>query len=131
EIVMQTRLIMDTCCINMDFKTDKTKSTFKGSREADREYLKRLALAGMQYRYGKDNKEAQQRVDKELRIIDNQGFNAYFLITHDIIQYARHRGFYYVGRGSGANSIIAFCLQITDVDPIELDLYFERFLNPN
>lgn len=131
EIVMQTRLVMDTCSISMDFKTDKTKSTFKGSRDADREYLKQLAVAGMHYRYGKDNKEAQQRVDKELRIIDNQGFNAYFLITHDIIQYARHREFYYVGRGSGANSIVAYCLQITDVDPIELDLYFERFLNPN
>ena len=131
EIMMQTRLVMESCSIAMDFKKDKTQSTFKGSREADREYLKQLATAGMHYRYGKDNKEAQQRIDKELRIIDSQGFNAYFLITHDIIQYARHRGFYHVGRGSGANSIIAFCLQITDVDPIELDLYFERFLNPN
>ena len=131
EIVLQTQLVMDSCSISIDFKKDKTKSTFKGSREADREYLKQLAITGMHYRYGKDNKEAQQRIDKELRIIDSQGFNAYFLITHDIIQYARHRNFYYVGRGSGANSIVAFCLQITDVDPIELDLYFERFLNPS
>ena len=58
-------------------------------------------------------------------------FNAYFLITWDIIRYGQSRGFYHVGRGSGANSIVAFCLEITDVDPIELDLYFERFLNPH
>ncbi|HEY8661322.1 MAG TPA: DNA polymerase III subunit alpha, partial [Hanamia sp.] len=65
------------------------------------------------------------------KIIDELGFNAYFLITWDIIRYAQSRSFYHVGRGSGANSIVAYCLQITDVDPIELDLYFERFLNPH
>ena len=59
------------------------------------------------------------------------GFSAYFLITWDVIRYAQSRGFFFVGRGSGANSIVAYCLQITDVDPIELDLYFERFLNPS
>ncbi len=58
-------------------------------------------------------------------------FSAYFLITWDIIRYSQNRGFFFVGRGSGANSIVAYCLQITDVDPIELDLYFERFLNPS
>ena len=84
----------------------------------------------MRARYGSKNKEAEERVKKELKIINEQGFNAYFLITWDIIRYARNRQFFYVGRGSGANSIIAYCLNITDVDPIELDLYFERFLNP-
>src|SRR5258708_800880 len=68
---------------------------------------------------------------RELRIIDEMGFNAYFLITLDMVRYAQSRGFYHVGRGSGANSLVAYCLQITDVDPIELDLYFERFLNPH
>jgi DNA polymerase-3 subunit alpha len=55
------------------------------------------------------------------------GFNAYFLITWDIIRYAKSRDFFYVGRGSGANSIIAYCLEITDVDPLELDLYLSVF----
>ena len=73
---------------------------------------------------------AKERVNKELEIIDKSGFNAYFLITWDIVRYAKNRGFYYVGRGSGANSVVAYCLRITDVDPIELNLYFERFLNP-
>ncbi|MEO5890114.1 MAG: hypothetical protein ABIQ31_07670 [Ferruginibacter sp.] len=56
-------------------------------------------------------------------------FCAYFLITWDIIRYSMGRGYYHVGRGSGANSTVAYCLRITDVDPLELDLYFERFLN--
>jgi len=89
-----------------------------------------LTADGFAFRYGK-NKIATERVTKELKIIDELGFNAYFLITWDIIRYAQSRGFYHVGRGSGANSIVAYCLQITDVDPIELDLYFERFLNPH
>ncbi len=70
-------------------------------------------------------------LNKELRIIDEMGFTAYFLITWDMIRYAQSRGFYHVGRGSGANSLVAYCLQITEVDPIELELYFERFLNPH
>src|SRR5690606_22414564 len=55
---------------------------------------------------------------------------SYFLINHDIVNYAKSKGFFHVGRGSGANSIIAYIIGITDVDPIDLDLYFERFINP-
>jgi DNA polymerase III alpha subunit len=84
----------------------------------------------MKYRYGDSNKEALKRVTDELAIIDRLGFSAYFLITWDVIRYSMSRGYYHVGRGSGANSVVAYCLRITDVDPIELDLYFERFLNP-
>ena len=58
------------------------------------------------------------------------GFCAYFLIVWDIVRFAIKQGLYHVGRGSGANSMVAYCLKITDVDPVELDLYFERFLNP-
>lgn len=130
DIVLQTRIVTDSCHISMAFREDKTKSSYKGSAVADRQYLEALALEGMVYRYGAAHPEAQQRIKRELEIINEQGFNAYFLITWDVIRYARHRGFYHVGRGSGANSIVAFCLRITDVDPIELDLYFERFLNP-
>ena len=54
---------------------------------------------------------------------------AYFLINWKILRYARSKGYFYVGRGSGANSLIAYLLRITDVDPIDLDLYFERFIN--
>jgi len=78
----------------------------------------------------KNNKQAAKRVTNELEIIDKLGFSSYFLITWDIIRYSLSRGFYHVGRGSGANSVVAYCLKITDVDPIELNLYFERFINP-
>ncbi|NNV57275.1 DNA polymerase III subunit alpha [Limnovirga soli] len=129
-IVTNTYKLMDNCSIEMDFKTDKNKKIFSSTKEDDRILLKKLTADGFAFRYGK-NKLAAERVAKELKIIDELGFNAYFLITWDIIRYAQSRGFYHVGRGSGANSIVAYCLQITDVDPIELDLYFERFLNPH
>src|SRR5690606_11918237 len=117
--------------IDLDFQTDKTRKTFGGSAEDDRILLAKLAGDGLLTRYGKQNKIAAARLQKELKIINDLGFNAYFLINHDIVRYAQSRGFYYVGRGSGANSIVAYCLRITDVDPIELNLYFERFLNPH
>lgn len=89
-----------------------------------------MAFDGMLHRYGRNNREAYRRVEKELEIIGKMHFASYFLIAADIVRYSMSRGFYHVGRGSGANSIVAYCLNITDVDPIELDLYFERFLNP-
>ncbi|WP_462249876.1 DNA polymerase III subunit alpha, partial [Ferruginibacter sp.] len=129
-IVTNTYKLIDSCHIEMDFKTDKNKKIFSSTKEDDRILLKKLTADGFAFRYEK-NKIATERVTKELKIIDELGFNAYFLITWDIIRYAQSRGFYHVGRGSGANSIVAYCLQITDVDPIELDLYFDRFLNPH
>ena len=78
----------------------------------------------------RQNNEAKKRIKHELEIIDKLGFSAYFLITWDIVRYSMARGFYHVGRGSGANSVVAYCLKITNVDPIDLNLYFERFINP-
>lgn len=130
EIIENTRKLLNECSIDFDFETIKNKKTFTGTASDDRLLLKKLAIEGLEYRYGKNNKEAGKRVQHELDIIDQLQFGAYFLITWDIIRYSMSRGFYHVGRGSGANSIVAYCLRITDVDPIELDLYFERFLNP-
>jgi DNA-directed DNA polymerase III PolC len=131
SIVMNTLKLLDACSLTMDFNSDKTKKIFSASPTDDRILLEKLAIDGLKHRYGNRNKKAKERLQKELTIIDQLNFNAYFLITWDIIRYAQSRKFYYVGRGSGANSIVAYCLQITDVDPIELDLYFERFLNPH
>jgi len=130
HIVQQTLRIMEACELHFDLRAHRNKKYFLGSADADREKLRALAYEGMLYRYGPDNEEAKFRIEKELKIIEDQHFNSYFLITHDIIHYALHKGYFYVGRGSGANSIIAYCLRITDVDPIALNLYFERFLNP-
>jgi DNA polymerase-3 subunit alpha len=129
-IVTNTYKLMDACSITIDFDTDKNKRYYSASEEDDRILLSKLAKDGFLRRYSKKNKIALERLEKELRIINDLGFNSYFLINNDIVQYATRRGFYHVGRGSGANSIVAYCLGITDVDPIELNLYFERFLNP-
>jgi error-prone DNA polymerase len=128
-IITNTYRLFDACSIDMHFGGDKNKKIYSASREDDRVLLEKLARDGFILRYGAD-KRAAERLVKELKIIDEMNFNAYFLITWDMIRYARGRGFYHVGRGSGANSLVAYCLRITNVDPIELDLYFERFLNP-
>lgn len=130
EIIRNTEKIIEQCAIGFDFKTNKNKKTFSQSAYDDRLLLEKLALDGMSYRYGKNNPVARERIRHELSIIDKLGFSSYFLITWDIVRYSISRGFYHVGRGSGANSIVAYCLRITDVDPIQLNLYFERFLNP-
>ncbi len=130
EILRNTEKLMDACSIDFDFKACKNRKTFTGNRYDDLILLEKLAMDGLQYRYGNGHGEARQRIRHELEIIDKMGFASYFLITWDIIRYSMSRGFYHVGRGSGANSIVAYCLRITDVDPIELDLYFERFINP-
>lgn len=129
-IVTNTYQLIEGIRLDFEPQTDKNKKTLTASLEDDKAFLDKLARDGCIQRYGRKNKLAYDRVSKELAIIDQLGFNAYFLMTWDIIRYAQSRGYYYVGRGSGANSIVAYCLQITDVDPIELDLYFERFLNP-
>lgn len=129
-IISNTFKLLDSCSIDIEFHTDKTKKIYSATKADDKRFLEKLAFDGMKRRYGLRNQVAKERVIKELKIIDELGFNAYFLITWDIIRYAKDQKFFYVGRGSGANSIVAYCLDITDVDPIELDLYFERFLNP-
>ncbi len=130
QIIKNTEKLAGDCSIDFDYQSVKNKKTFTGSRYDDRILLEKLARDGLDYRYGKHNREAPERVKKELEIIHKMGFSAYFLIAWDIIRYSMSRGFYHVGRGSGANSVVAYCLKITNVDPIELNLYFERFINP-
>jgi DNA polymerase-3 subunit alpha len=130
EILDNTVNLLNDCNLSFDFETHKNKKLFSASRYDDKLLLEKLAWDGMIYRYGGKNSEARKRIQHELEIIDNLGFSAYFLITWDIVRYSMARGFYHVGRGSGANSIVAYCLKITNVDPIDLNLYFERFINP-
>jgi DNA polymerase-3 subunit alpha len=130
EIISNSEELLNDCKLSIDFRTQKNKKIFSASRYDDKLLLEKLAWDGMIYRYGKSNNEAKKRICHELEIIDRLGFSAYFLITWDIVRYSMARGFYHVGRGSGANSIVAYCLKITNVDPIDLNLYFERFINP-
>ncbi|MBK9453779.1 MAG: hypothetical protein IPN95_31180 [Bacteroidetes bacterium] len=130
-MVTNTMRLLEQCGFEMTFDRPKNKLHFTGSKSDDRHLLEKLAYDGLHYRYGSGNKKARERVENELQVIDRLGFSAYFLITWDFIRYGQLRGFFHVGRGSGANSIVAYCMGITDVDPIDLDLYFERFLNPH
>jgi DNA polymerase-3 subunit alpha len=127
-LISCTQQLMEACGTDMELKTDKNKKTFTDSLQEDQKLLRKLTLDGMTHRY-KNDPVIMERIEKELKVVNDLNFNSYFLIVWDVVRFAREKGFYYVGRGSGANSIIAYCLKITDVDPIKLDLYFERFLN--
>ena len=130
KVVQNTRRILESCSISFETGLQRNRLTFMGSKEGDLNLLTKLAENGCVRRYGPGHKRAQERVRKELKMIAEMDFATYFLITWDIIRYAESAGYHHVGRGSGANSIVAYCLYITDVEPLELDLYFERFINP-
>ncbi len=100
--------------------------------EDEHAYLRERVFEGMRRRYGDPPPaEAVERAEMELGVIHRMGFDAYFLIVWDFVTYAKRNGIAVgPGRGSAAGSLVAFCLQITDVDPLRYDLLFERFLNP-
>ena len=131
-ILENTEKLLNKCSIHFDFSKDRKPQnlkTYLGSVEEDEQLLDQLCAEGLPYRYEEVNDSIKNRLNKELELIKKMGFVSYFLINWEIVSEARRRGFFYVGRGSGANSIVAYLLRITDVDPMELDLYFERFIN--
>ncbi len=94
-------------------------------------YLKTLSFQGLKERYGEVTEEIRKRCEYELSVIIKMGFTGYYLIVWDFINFAKKRGIPVgPGRGSGAGSITAYALKITDIDPLKYDLLFERFLNP-
>jgi DNA-directed DNA polymerase III PolC len=131
QLIKNTQYILDTCeiTINITSEQPKNQRTYTKSADLDFKLLKKLAYGGLHYRYKKIGRRVFERLEKELNIIQEKQFVSYFLINWRILKYARSKGYFYVGRGSGANSVVAYLLRITDVDPIELDLYFERFIN--
>jgi len=132
HILKNTARLLGQCSITFDFSTARSPQNLKaytGSIDDDYTLLKKLCKKGLKYRYTTITPEIQKRLNKELKLIKHMEFVSFFLINWRIIQYAKAQGYYHVGRGSGANSIVAYLLEITDVDPIELDLYFERFMN--
>jgi error-prone DNA polymerase len=131
QITVNTQNVLDQCSFEFEFSTPRNKKYYTGSKEGDLKLITRLAYQGLAERYGANDEVAKKRVEKELKVIDELNFCGYFLITWDIVQYSNSMGFMHIGRGSGANSIISYCLGITNICPIELDLYFERFLNLN
>ncbi|QTY26745.1 DNA polymerase III subunit alpha [Flavobacterium sp. CS20] len=112
-----------------EFK-DKKDAEDKGKR-GENAYLKHITYQGAKERYGDITKDIKERLDFELSVIAKTGYPGYFLIVEDLIREARKMGVSveYV-RGSAAGSAVAYCLKITNIDPIKYDLLFERFLNP-
>lgn len=132
HIWRNTQRLLDSCSIDFDFSPQRphqNKLSYTGDRAKDEAMIEDLCLEGLKYRYPEVTEDIRQRIHKELTLIKQMDYVPFFLVNWDIINYAKGQGYYHVGRGSGANSIVAYLLGITDVDPIELDLYFERFMN--
>lgn len=149
QAIKNSRVIADLC--NVDIELGKILipkfPTPKG--ETEKSYLDRLVYKGMAVRYhGKSVDEADKmsnedvkkllteeqlaRLDMEFEVLDKMGYNGYFLIVQDFINWGKAKGIIFgPGRGSAAGSIIAYVLNITDLDPLKYDLLFERFLNPD
>lgn len=128
-LLRQAQQVLEDCTVLLPDEASLNLQTYTGSKQKDLCLLKKLAYDGIAYRYPTVDFKVKERIEKELELIAKKNFVSYFLINWDIVNYAQKRGYFYVGRGSGANSIVAYLLKITDVDPIELDLYFERFIN--
>ena len=132
QAIDNTQKIADMC--NFDFEFGKTKlpNFIVPQGYSHYEYFKKKSYEGLENRYGKNPDSLYvDRLEYELSVIENMGYVDYFLIVADFIQYARDNGIPVgPGRGSGAGSICAYCMGITNVDPIKYNLIFERFLNP-
>ena len=109
----------------------EAKDNEDGGKRGENAYLKHLTFEGAKERYGELSEDIKERLEFELSVIANTGYPGYFLIVEDFIREARKMGVSVgPGRGSAAGSAVAYCLKITNIDPIKYDLLFERFLNP-
>lgn len=131
EALENTQRIADRCNVTIEFgKFHLPKFEIPGGISSY-EYLKGLVNEGMTERYPEDDGTVRARMEYELDTINMMGYVDYFLIVWDFIRYARQNGIKVgPGRGSAAGSVVAYCLHITNVDPIKYGLIFERFLNP-
>jgi DNA polymerase III subunit alpha len=132
EAIANTLQIAERCSVELELGKQLIPSYATPDGSSERDYLRARVLEGLQSRYGAPPPaQALERMEMELGVIDRMGFGAYFLIVWDFVRYAKENGIAVgPGRGSAAGSIVAYCLQITDVDPLRYDLLFERFLNP-
>ena len=150
EIILNTKRVAEK--VNFEFEFGKIlipKFPLPDGEESEKDFLDKLVFQGLGERYAgipvdevkkmtipeireKLSKEVIERVDMELGVLDGMGYNGYFLIVQDFINWGKSQGIVFgPGRGSAAGSIIAYALHITDLDPLEYDLLFERFLNPD
>jgi DNA polymerase-3 subunit alpha len=132
EAIASTLEIAERCSVELELGKQLIPSFKTEDGSSEREYLRARVMEGLRLRYGDPPPAAAvERMETELDVIDRMGFNAYFLIVWDFVKFAKENGIAVgPGRGSAAGSIVSYCLAITDVDPLQYDLLFERFLNP-
>ncbi len=130
--VKNTVLIAERCNVEFEFGKIKLPKYVAEGVDDNEEYFRTLCINGMNRRYGESlTQEIKSRMEYELDVISEMGYVDYFLIVWDFIEYARKNKIPVgPGRGSGAGSLCAYCIGITDIDPIRYNLLFERFLNP-
>jgi DNA polymerase-3 subunit alpha len=134
EAISNTVAIAERCDLKLEFGTSKFPEYEAPAGKPREQYLRELCSAGLRKRFG-DRAETDAkllaRLNKELDVLEKTGFVSYFLIVWDFIHFAKERGIPVgPGRGSAAGSLIAYVLEITDIDPLQFGLQFERFLNP-
>lgn len=132
EAADNTVKIAQRCQVELEFGKTKLPAFFTPDGSDNLEFFRRLCQEGLIRRYGEDPpQEYRDRLEYEIRVISQMGYVNYYLIVWDFIRYARSVGIPVgPGRGSGAGSLAAYCVGITNVDPMRYDLLFERFLNP-
>ena len=131
EAIENTNVIAQQCDVGLDFSARHLPVFTVPEGFGNTEYLQKVSLEGLAQRYQTVTDAHKERLLYELSVIDNMGFTDYFLIVWDFIRFARERGILVgPGRGSAAGSLVAYVLRITDIDPLEYALLFERFLNP-
>ena len=134
ETISNTIAIAERCNLKLEFGTSKFPEYEAPAGKTRRQYLRELCAEGLRKRFGERaaaDEELRARLNKELDVLEKTGFVSYFLIVWDFIHFARQRGIPVgPGRGSAAGSLAAYVLEITDIDPLQFGLLFERFLNP-
>jgi DNA polymerase-3 subunit alpha len=134
EAISNTIAIAERCNLRLEFGTSKFPEYEPPTGKTRVQYVRDLCEAGLRKRYGEravSDPELRARLNKELDVLEKTGFVSYFLIVWDFIHFAKQRGIPVgPGRGSAAGSLVAYVLEITDIDPLQFGLLFERFLNP-
>ncbi|GAB6138105.1 DNA polymerase III subunit alpha [Halanaerobaculum tunisiense] len=131
EALQNTLQIAQRCNVDLDFEQTLLPDYEVPEGESLESYLRQLAYQGAAEKYEQMTSEVEDRLEYELDVINEMGYPAYFLIVRDFIQYAKEQDIIVgPGRGSAASSLVSYALDITEIDPLEYDLLFERFLNP-
>jgi DNA polymerase-3 subunit alpha len=130
EALENTLRIAEQCNVELGKQRANMPDPDLPAGETPRSYLRKLATENLQKRITNADERALDRLNYELDVIETTGFESYFLLVKEFADFTREQGIYFGVRGSAAGSLVSYCLGITDIDPLEYDLTFERFLNP-